>query len=471
MRLHRAALSLAVLLAACGGSNSGGGIQPPPPPPPPPPSVIDHVTVDPVVVTLDVGSTRQLQVAAVDASGAAVSGATFTYTTSAPAIATISTLGNITALLPGSATITTTSGGKSATTAVTVRLAAVGNVTLTVSRTLIKESDTVRAVPVVRDEQNAVITRDLTWSSSDSSVALVTPLGLILGVSPGGPVTITATAGGKSGSVIIAVIPASVQQVKVKPDTADLIPGSTKQMTASAVDEFGNAVINRPITWSSINPTAATVDSTGLVRAVSVGESTILATVGGVTAQALVRVTLLALARFRIEVTNHLSYRVEILQNGVIVGNADAGGSTTIERPLTPTLTLSWRMPALFDRGESFGESYPPILNPTGAIPLVIDNVLNDGRIYFNPVLRNLSSAKVLADFPLRDNALPCNCSITTLGAPQEYGYWLWSPTAALRVYRVTDLLLQGVFLSFPIPLGELEARTGVWRFNLLVAP
>ena len=465
---HRLLLALGLLTAACGGG-AGGVIQPPPPPPPGP--VVDRVTVEPASFTLNVGATGQLQASAFDAAGAAINGAVFSYTSSAPTIATVSTTGTITGVLPGSATITTASGSKTANAAVTVQLAAVGNVTLTISRTLLKESDTVSAVAVVRDEQNQEITREITWSSSDSSVAVVTPLGLILGLASGGPVTISATAGGKSGSVIIAVIPATVLVVKVLPDTTDLVPGSTKLMTVTATDEFGNAVTNRPVIWNSFNSRAATVDSTGLVTAVAIGESTISATVGGVSGQSLVRVTLLAEERFRIEVTNHLRSRVDILQNGVIVGSASAGGSATLERPLTPTLTLSWQMLPPEGRGETLGESYPPILNPTGAIPLVIDNVLDDGRVYFNPVLRNLTTKKVLADFPERDKATPCNCSITTGTEQPKYGYWLWSSTAVLRVYRSSDLNLVGPFLSFPVPLGALEPNSGVWRFNLLVAP
>ena len=465
-QMHRALLPLVLLIVACGGDS--GVTQPPPPPPSP---VVDRVTVVPTTLTLNVGATGQLQASALDAAGAPINGATFSYTSSAPAIASVSALGTISGKVTGTATITTTSGGKSALTAVTVQLAPVGNITVTLSRTLLKESDTVRAIATVRDEQNQVILRDLVWSSSDSSVAVVTPFGLVLGVAPGGPVTIAATAGGKSGTAIIAVIPASVQTVKVKPDTADLLPGSTKQMTLVVTDEFGYPVTNRPMTWASVNPNAATVDSTGMVTAVAVGESTILATVGGVTGQSLARVTTLAQARFRIEVTNHLMYRVDILQNGVVVATTGAQESATIERPLTPTLTLSWRMLPPVGHGETLGETYPPILNPTGAVPLVIDNVMNDGRIYFNPVLRNLTAKKVRADFPVRDNAAPCNCSITTDGAPQQYGYWLWSPVAVLRVYGELDPLLIGPFLSFPVPLAALETRSGVWLFNLLVAP
>jgi hypothetical protein len=225
------------------------------------------------------------------------------------------------------------------------------------------------------------------------------------------------------------------------------------------------------VIWSSFNPRAATIDSTGLVTAVAIGESTVSATIGGVVGQSLVRVAALTEAHFRIEVTNHLLTRVDILQNGVAVGRASAGGSATIERPLTPTLTLSWRALPVEGRGETFGESYPPILNPTGVIALDIDNVLDDGRVFFNPVLRNVTASKVLADFPSRVNATQCLCTITTGSQHLQYGYWLWSATAQLQVYRLNDINLVGPFLSFPVPFAVLEPRTGIWRFNLLVAP
>ncbi|MES2125568.1 MAG: Ig-like domain-containing protein [Gemmatimonadota bacterium] len=457
--MRRGTQFVALLTLACGG----GATQSNP--------AVDHITVTPSAVSLEAGTTRQLQATAFDGANATISGVSFGFLSSAPSIASVSATGVITALLPGLATITTSAGGRSAFTAVTVQSGPVNSVILTVSRVTLKESDTLRVQAEVRDLDDKLVTRDLTWTSSDPSVAVVTPTGLVLGLAPGGPLTISATTGGKTGTITLSVIPANVASVTVKPDTAILIPGSTKQMTLTAINEFGDAVLNRPVTWSSFNPDAATVDGTGKVTAVGVGESTIIATVGGVSGQALVRVTTLDQARFRIEVTNNLAYPVEVLQNGVVVGTAGGGGSATIERPLTPTLTLSWRMPAPNGRGETLTESYAPILDPTGAIPLVIRNVMADGRVYFNPVLRNLSSQKVLADFPLRENAVKCNCSITTEGTPQEYGYWRWSAGALLKVFRVTDPQQVGPSLSFPVPLGEIEASTGAWRFTLLTAP
>lgn len=466
LRSSIALLSL-LAVAACGGD--GGSTQPPPAPPPPP--TVDHVTVDPTAATLETGATRQLQATAFDAGNATINGATFTYGTSAAAVATVSTLGLVTAVAPGTATITTTSGTKSAQTAVTVTAPIAALVTLSLPRALIKESDTVRAVATVRNAAGQVITRDVTWSSSDSSVAVVTPLGLILGVGPGGPVTITAKVDDKSATVAVSVLAAEIAVVKVQPDTSLVLPGSTKQLTLTITDEFGNPVINRPVTWSSINPAAATVDSAGKVTAVAVGEATIQATVSGKVGQALIRVQSAQQARFYIEVTNHLRYPVEILQNGVIVGTAEGRGSATIERPLTASLTLGWRLVRPQSFGEPMAETFTPIANPTGSVPLVIDNVLNDGRVYFTPVLRNLSSAKALVDFPLRDQAVRCFCTISTEGDPAEDGYWLLTGASTMRVYKVNDLAMTGPFITVPVPIAAVDPLTGEWRYTLLVGP
>lgn len=464
--MSRSSFALLVLaVAACGGD--GGSTQPPPPPPPP---VVDRVTVDPVAATLETGATRQLQATAFDAGNAAINGATFTYGSSATGVATVSTLGLVTAVSPGTATITTTSSGKSAQTAITVTAPVAALVSLSLPRALIKESDTVRAVATVRNAAGDVIQREVTWSSSDSSVAVVTPLGLILGVGPGGPVTITAKVDDKSASVALSVLAAEIALVKVQPDTSSILPGSTRQLTLAVTDEFGNPVLNRPVTWLSVNPLAATVDSTGKVTAVAVGESTIQASVGGKVGQALIRVQNAQQARFYIEVTNHLIFPVEILQNGVVVGTADGRGSATIERPLTASLTLGWRIVSPHAFGEPIGETFAPIANPTGSVPLVIDNVLNDGRVYFTPVLRNLSSAKVLVDFPLRQTATKCFCTISTEGAPEEYGYWLLTG-ATMRVYKVNDIAMTGPFLTVPVPAAAVDPLTGEWRYTLLVGP
>jgi alpha-tubulin suppressor-like RCC1 family protein len=84
------------------------------------------VTVTPASVTLTgVGSTTTLTAQAFDSVGTAISGVTFTWTSSATSVATVSSSGLVTAVGVGTATITATApGGASGSGTVSVRLVA-----------------------------------------------------------------------------------------------------------------------------------------------------------------------------------------------------------------------------------------------------------------------------------------------------------------------------------------------------------
>jgi len=67
----------------------------------------------------------------------------------------------------------------------------------------------------------------------------------------------------------------SVTGVSVSPATVSIINGETSQLTASVSP---SEAFHKTISWSSGNPSVATVDSTGLVKGISAGFTTITAT-------------------------------------------------------------------------------------------------------------------------------------------------------------------------------------------------
>jgi beta-lactamase superfamily II metal-dependent hydrolase len=69
-------------------------------------------------------------------------------------------------------------------------------------------------------------------------------------------------------------VPATVY---VSPPSETAAPGETRQLTATARDA-GGSTAPTTFTWTSSNPSAATVDGTGLVTAVALGTATIRAT-------------------------------------------------------------------------------------------------------------------------------------------------------------------------------------------------
>ncbi|KFJ06033.1 alpha-amylase [Bifidobacterium thermophilum] len=123
--------------------------------------------------------------------------------------------------------------------------------------------------------------RTVTWSSSDASVASVTGTGNVTAVKAG-TATITATAGGKSASVKVTVTDpgakVDVQSVSIS-GAGTVAAGKTIQLTATVSPS--NAT-NKTVTWASLDPSVATVSSTGVVTGVKAGTTTILATAGGV---------------------------------------------------------------------------------------------------------------------------------------------------------------------------------------------
>src|SRR5262249_5708015 len=79
---------------------------------------------------------------------------------------------------------------------------------------------------------------------------------------------------------------AAVQTVTVSLGSASLIPGQTTQASAVVTDALGNVLTGRTVTWSSLDPTIASVSATGVVTAVATGSVIIRATSEGKTGDA-----------------------------------------------------------------------------------------------------------------------------------------------------------------------------------------
>ncbi len=71
--------------------------------------------------------------------------------------------------------------------------------------------------------------------------------------------------------------PGAPKTVTLLPDTVQLSPGATAQLSASAKDSLGQAA-GTPFTWASTNPSAASVSGSGVVTGVAAGQATVIAT-------------------------------------------------------------------------------------------------------------------------------------------------------------------------------------------------
>ena len=117
--------------------------------------------------------------------------------------------------------------------------------------------------------------QNVTWTSSDPSVAAVDQSGTVT-AKKAGTATITATADGKSATCTVTVTAATVPVtgVTLNKTSTSLYVGDTETLTATV--QPGNAS-NQTVTWSTSDASVATVEN-GVVRATGRGTATITVT-------------------------------------------------------------------------------------------------------------------------------------------------------------------------------------------------
>ncbi|HEX6964194.1 MAG TPA: Ig-like domain-containing protein [Gemmatimonadaceae bacterium] len=254
------------------------------------PPGVASVTIDPSGASVQVGGTVQLHATTLDANGNALTGRGISWSSSANATATVDQNGVVTGVAPGSATITATSEGKSATATVQVSTKPVASVTVSPSSTQITVGQTVQLHATTLDAQGKTLTgRSISWQSSNDGIATVSSSGLVTGVAQG-TVTISATSEGKTGKAQVGVAPVPANAVIISPSSATIVIGQTMQLSAQVTDAKGNVLQGRSITWTSQQSNIATVDANGKVTGVAQGTATITATSGSASGHATITV-------------------------------------------------------------------------------------------------------------------------------------------------------------------------------------
>jgi uncharacterized repeat protein (TIGR02543 family) len=221
-----------------------------------------------------VGGTEQLSAAVQPANAA---NQNVTWESNNTGVATVSSDGLVTAVSAGTAVITvkTVDGNRTATCTVTVSATAVAVTGVSLNKTTATltlgsmETLTPTVLPAAATNQN------VTWSSSNISVADVTNAGLVIALAEGTAIiTVKTVDGNKTATCTVTVSTATVAVISVELNktTAALTAGATEQLTATVNP---NNATNQNVMWESDNNSVATVNSAGLVTAVSVGTAII----------------------------------------------------------------------------------------------------------------------------------------------------------------------------------------------------
>jgi hypothetical protein len=226
-----------------------------------------------------------------------------TWSVSDPSVASVDSTGLVTALAPGSTTVTAVHAKLTATATLRVNPATLVSVTVApaTSKIHVGTSTVFSATGKFSNGKVYSLAGGVTWTSSDTTVATVDANGLATGVAAG-IVSITATdsATGQTGTAFLTVGSASLKSVAITPVAPSIPNGLSVSFAATGTfTDQTTQDLTDAVTWSSSSPAVAAISnasgSQGVATAASVGTTTIEATFAKKTATTTLTVTAAAL--------------------------------------------------------------------------------------------------------------------------------------------------------------------------------
>jgi len=188
---------------------------------------VTGLSLTPAEVTVGIGNTMQIW-AVLEPVNAA--NKTVEWSSSDTAVAKVSSKGLVTGVAEGTATITATTedGGFTAQSTITVIFISVTGVNISLNSMSVNIGATEQLTGSV--EPSNAVNQNISWSSSDTSVATVDSTGLVTGVSEGtATITVTTEEGGFTAQCAVTVIPAVIYQAE----------NYTSQSGNSVLTDFG----------------------------------------------------------------------------------------------------------------------------------------------------------------------------------------------------------------------------------------
>ena len=261
-------LALLTLLSACSGGGEGIVRTPPPAV-----TAVTAVTVSPGAVALQgVGATGSVTASLTPTTATSA----ITWRTENASIATVTgngTSATVTALSGGTTTVIATAGTISGSATITVTPVVRAIIVSPTAAVFVGGST--RITPTFTADPGA--SQAVNWTSSAPTIATVDATGNITGAAPGSA-TITVTSQNfptVTATIAVTVSYPVVRGVVVLPALPSLLQGATRQFTATVDVDAGTSTA---VTWTSLTPTVAQVNASGLLTALAPGTTTLRAT-------------------------------------------------------------------------------------------------------------------------------------------------------------------------------------------------
>ena len=199
-----------------------------------------------------------------------------TWTSSDVKVVVVDKTGAAEAVGVGSSVITVNFEGKTDTGNITVTSATLDSITVTpaVTSTAKGVDITYTATGIFSDKTSQDLTKEVSWTSSDTSVAKMDAN--IARTIASGTAEIKATHGATFATASLTVTAATLSSIQIDQADSTVPKGTTGYVTATAIYSDGTSEdITNQSTWASSDVKVVVVDKTGAAEAVGVGSSVI----------------------------------------------------------------------------------------------------------------------------------------------------------------------------------------------------
>jgi 6-phosphogluconolactonase (cycloisomerase 2 family) len=268
--------------------------------------------------------------------------------------------GLVTALTPGSVTVTAAVGSTTATTGLTVVAASLASISITPPSATIAGGTVQQftATGLYTDNSTENLTTSAAWSSAVAAVAGISNAagenGLVAALTAG-TTTITAAVGSVSGSAKLIVSATHLVSIAVTPANSSIAVGSSRQLLATGTFSDGTTQdLTASVTWKALDPTLLSLSNapgfSGYATAIAAGSTTVSATLDTIAGSTNVTVTAAPLTSIAVNPT--APSLPKGLQQQFAATGTYADGSI---EDLTPQVTWSSSVPAVASIGTAPG--------------------------------------------------------------------------------------------------------------------
>lgn len=224
-----------------------------------------------------------------------------TWQTSDNTVATTNAAGLLSSLKAGTVTVTASDNSVSGKINITVTQATLSSISIQGAGSLAAgASEQLGAQGTYSDNSTQTITSQVTWQSSDSTIASVSSSGMLTSLKAG-TVTVTASMNSVSGTAGVTVTSATLTAINVGTPSSNLAVGGIEQLTATGVySDNSTQSLTTQVLWSLSDPTVASVSAVGALTGLKAGPVTVRATMGTIIGTGNITVTAPAISSITI---------------------------------------------------------------------------------------------------------------------------------------------------------------------------